>query len=293
MTDKLIVYLNGKLVPFEEARVSAFDRGLYYGYGFFETMRALDGRGFRLVRHWERLKRSARMMGLEEALAAFNVAQAVYDTLEANALANARIRITVTGGVGERALAPPTQGGITLLVLAEPFPGVPAAVYRDGIALATVAYRRDSHSILARIKATSMLVNMLASDEARAKGADEALLLNDKGFLAEGSSSNVFLVKGGQLLTPSIESGILEGITRETVLELAGMLGIGVVAGDIMFDDLLTAEEAFITAAVRYVVPVVRVDGHPVGPGMPGPVTGRIMQAFADLVELETGSRPW
>lgn len=292
MMEKLTIYFNGKLVPFDEAKVSAFDRGILYGYGLFETLRAYGGRVFRLERHLERLRRSARAMGLEQALAPFDLAQGVYQTLEANALSDARIRITVSAGVGERAIALPTQGDITVTVLSEKFPQISPSLYRDGASLATVPFRRDSFSSLPLIKSTSMLVNMLAYNEARARGADEALLLNARGFVAEGSSSNVFLVKDGRFLTPSVESGILDGITREAVLELARMLEIPVVEGEIPVQDLMAAEEAFITSSIRDVMPVVRVDGSPIGSGKPGPVTRRLMDAFGELVRKETGRSP-
>ena len=286
-----IVYLNGALVPYQEVRISSFDRGFLYGYGLFETMRSYQGRIFRLDRHLARLKRSAERLAFASALEAYDLEQAVYMTLEANKLGDARIRLTVSAGPGERGVAPPTDG-ITVLVFAERL-ALPAQDYEQGIRAAIVSIRRNSQSPLSQIKATGFLDNLFAYSQAVALGADEAILLNDKGFVAEGSMSNIFSVAKGVLLTPSEESGILPGITREDVLELARSLAIQAVEGEIPLDDLLQAEEAFLTSSIREIVPIASIDGRPIGRGKPGPVTRRLMAAYKHLVEttLELGPR--
>ncbi|MEE8174029.1 MAG: aminotransferase class IV [Dehalococcoidia bacterium] len=287
-----IVYLNGALVPRQEARISPFDRGFLYGYGIFETMRSYNGGVFRLDRHLARLRRSAERLALASELGAYDLEQAIYRTLEANNLADARIRLTVSAGPGERGLAPPAGGPITVLVFAEKLV-LPLRAYEQGIRAAITSVRRNSLSPLSRIKATGFLDNLVAYSEAVALGADEAILLNEMGFIAEGSTSNIFLVAKGRLLTPSEASGILPGVTREAVLEVARALGIEAVEGGIPLADLLRAEEAFLTSSVREVLPVTSIDGRPVGRGRPGPVTKKLMAAYRHLVEttLELGQR--
>ena len=283
-----IVYLNGKLVPAEEAKLSPFDRGFLYGYGLFETMRSYNGRVFRLDRHLARLRRSAEMLALASKLEAYDLEQAIYDTLEANRLKDARIRLTVSAGIGERGLAPPSLGPLTVMVSAQKLDLPPPQVSRRGISAAIVSTRRNSLSPLSQIKATNYLDSFFALSQAMALGAEEAIMLNERGFIAECSTSNIFLVAKGQLLTPSVESGILPGITREAVLELARTLGIEALEGEIAVAQLFGAEEAFLTASVREIVPITSVDDRPIGSGRPGPVTKRLMAAYKELVEITT-----
>jgi len=287
-----IVYLNGALVPRQEAMVSPFDRGFLYGYGLFETMRSYKGRVFRLDRHLARLQRSAERLALASELESYDLEQAIYRTLAANKLADARIRLTVSAGPGERGLAPPAGGLITVLVFAEKLVISPQA-YEQGIRAALVSPRRNSLSPLSRVKATNYLDNLIAYSEAMALGADEAILLNERGVIAECSMSNIFLVARGLLRTPSEDSGILPGITREAVLELARALGIEAVEGEIPLADLLRAEEAFLTSSVREVLPITSIDGKPVGRGRPGPVTKRLMAAYRHLVEATLELSRW
>ena len=280
-----IIYLNGKLVPAQEAKISPFDRGLLYGYGLFETMRSYNEHVFRLDQHLARLRRSAMVLALASELEAYDLEQAIYKTLEANHLKDARIRLTVSAGIGERGLAPPNLGPITVMVSVEKLVLPPPQVYRRGIHAAIVSTRRNSLSPLSQIKATNYLDSFVALSQAVASGAEEAVLLNERGFIAECSTSNIFLVAEGILTTPSVESGILPGITREAVLELARDLGIETVEREIPEADLFQAEEAFLTTSVREVVPITSVNGKPVGSGRPGTVTKRLMAAYKELVE--------
>ena len=281
---KEFVYLNGALVPREKATVSPFDRGFLYGYGLFETMRCYGGCVFRLDRHLARLRHSAEKLALAAALDPAELEQAIHKTLEANKLSDARIRLTVSAGEGERGLVPPKEGTPTIIVVAERLT-LPPQVYRKGVHAAIVRVRRNSPSPLSAIKSINYLDNLLAHSEALALGADEAILLNERGFVAECSTSNIFLVVAGKLLTPSEQSGILPGITREAVLELAHVMGIEAGEGEIPVADLLRADEAFLSASVREIVPIVSVDGKPIGSGKPGSVTKRLMAAYRELVE--------
>ncbi len=280
------VYLNGALVPRGEARITPFDRGFLYGYGLFETMRSYGGRVFRLDRHLARLMQSAEELDLVSQLDPDELERAIYQTLEANKLLDARIRLTVAAGEGERELAPPPSGTLTILVVAEKLT-IPSHIYQQGIRTAIVSTRRNSQSPLPRIKSLNYLEGLIAHSEAVALGADEAIMLNDRGYVSECSTSNIFLVLTGKLLTPSLDSGILPGITREAVLELAHDSDIEAVEGEIPPSDLLRTDEVFITTSVREVVPVVTVDGRPVGLGKPGEVTKRLMTAYKELVRRE------
>lgn len=283
----MLIYINGSIVPRSEAWVSPFDRGFLYGYGLFETMRSYGGRVFRLDRHLARLMRSAGKLGLASGLDPVALEQAIYKTLEANKLSDARIRLTVSAGEGERELAPPTLGALTIMVVAERLVPPPSHVYEEGVRAAIVSPRRNSQSPLSRIKSLNYLDSLIAHSEALALGADEAILLNERGFVCEGSTSNIFLVARGILLTPAEESGILPGITSEAVLELAHALGIEAVEGEIPSADLLRAEEVFLTNSIIEVEPITVVDGKPIGSGKPGEVTRRLMAAYKELVQKE------
>ena len=281
---EVLIYINGALVPRREAMISPFDRGILYGYGLFETMRSYGGRVFSLDRHLARLMCSADKIGLDASLDPAALRQAIHRTLEANKLMDARIRLTVTAGEGERGLAPPTSGMLTIMVVAEELVLPPPQAYEDGIHAAVVSVRRNSQSPLSGIKSIGYLDNLLAHSEAVAAGAEEAILLNERGFVAECSTSNIFLVVEGRLFTPSAESGILPGITREVVLELALNLGIAVEEEEIPLAQLLRADEAFLTNSVVEVMPIAKVDGKPIGTGKPGEVTKRLMAAYRELV---------
>ena len=288
-----IVCVNGALVPRQEARISPFDRGFLFGYGLFETMRSYGGCVFRLDRHLARLTRSAEKLGLASELDTYELEQSIYQTLKANKLANARIRLTVSAGEGEMTPDPLVPKEPTVLIMAKSYAPYPKRKYEEGFKAVVSSIRLNSQSPLSRTKSTNYLNNILARREASAAAVDEALMLNERGFVAEGSTSNIFLVAAGKLITPSEESGILPGITREAVLELARALGIEAVEGEIPLADLLRAEEAFLTSSVREVLPITSIDGKPVGRGRPGPVTKRLMAAYRHLVEATLELSRW
>ncbi len=282
-----LVYLNGKLVPREEARIAALDYGFLYGYGLFETMRAYRGRVFRLEQHIGRLVRSAGRLGI--TVDAARLGDAVGQALEANHLRDARLRLAVSAGEGSPVPDPATCTRPTVLVVAVPFTPLPEGIYRRGYRAITASLRRNSRSPLASMKSASYLESLLARQEARLAGVDEALVLNERGLVAEASMSNVFVVRAGGLLTPGRDSGILPGVTRQAVLELAGELGLAVREVYITPEELVTADEAFLTNSVLELMPLVEVDGRPVGAGVPGGVTGRLAAAYRGLVARETG----
>ncbi len=282
-----MVYLNGSLVAREDARIAVMDYGFLYGYGLFETMRAYGGQVFRLERHLERLASSAATLGI--AVDKSVLESAVVDTIEVNNLSDARIRLTVSIGEGGTVPNPASCDEPTVLVVASEYRPLPEEVYEKGYRAIVSSIRRNSQSPVSAMKSLNFLENMLARQEARTAGVDEALCLNEKGLLAEASMSNVFLVGGGILKTPPVGSGILPGITLEAVLELAEKQGMTAAEDDITLDELLQAEEAFLTNSVIEVMPLIEVGGKPIGSGTPGPITRRLMVAYKGLVRWEVG----
>lgn len=283
-----IVYLNGSLIPRSKAWISAFDHGFLYGYGLFETMRAYGTRIFRLGRHLVRLTQAAEILGLASKLVTFDLEQAARDTLSANNLKDGSIRLTVSGGEGEMVPDPTTCRYPTVLIAARSYTPYPIQSYKKGFRAVLSSLRRDSQSPLSRVKSANYLISVLAKMEARASGADEALVLNELGFLAEGSTCNLFLVAGGILFTPSLKGGILPGITREAVLELASGLGIEAREQEMTPSELFEADEAFLTSSLLEIMPLTGLDGKPIGTAKPGAVTERLMAAYKELVEQET-----
>jgi branched-subunit amino acid aminotransferase/4-amino-4-deoxychorismate lyase len=208
------------------------------------------------------------------------------DTIQANQLSEARVRITISIGEGGMVPDPSTCNKPTVLILAGHYQPYPEQVYQKGFRAVVSSIRRNSGSPLSRLKSANYLESILARQEARAAGVDEALCLNEKGLLAEASMSNIFLVTDGILRTPGQESGILPGITRETILELASPLGINTLEHDIRLDELSQAQEAFLTNSLIEVMPLTEIDGKPIGSGRPGSVTKRLMVAYRKMVRM-------
>ncbi len=277
-----IVYLNGKLILRSRARISVLDYGFLYGYGLFETMRAYGGLVFRLDSHLNRLAQSARVLRI--SIEVPELKSAIMDTIQANKLGEARIRLTISIGEGEMMPDVSKCKKPTVLIMAEDYQPYPEEVYRKGFRAVVSTIRRNSQSPLSRLKSTSYLESILARREAREAGAEEALCLNDKGFLAEGSMSNIFLVADGMLKTPGHEDGILPGITRQTVLELAPKAGIDTLECDIRLNELFQAQEAFLTGSLIEIMPLTEIEGKIIGSGKPGSVTKKLMAAYRRIV---------
>ncbi|MFC1999039.1 aminotransferase class IV [Chloroflexota bacterium] len=280
-----IVYLNGSLVSRNEAKISSFDFGFLYGYALFESMRAYSGRVFRLDRHLDRLKRSAEAIGLN--LPDVDLGKAVYDTLEANGLTDARIRLTVSLGEGEATPDPSMCKNPTVFITASSYVPMSDAVYQKGYSAIVSQIRRNSTSPLSQVKSANYLDMILAKAQVKDGGADEAILLNEKGYVAEGSTSNVFIVSSGKLITPSVDSGILPGVTREVVLELASSFGIGAEERPVEPEELYQADGAFLTNSIMEIMPLVEVDGKRVGSGLVGLVTGKLISEYKAFARKE------
>ena len=280
-----IVYLNGRLMQRNRATISALDYGFLYGFGLFETMRAYGGKVFRLDNHLNRLADSAKVLGL--SIEGIELKDAVMDTIRVNKLDNARVRITISPGEGAINADLGTCKKNTVLVVAEKYIPCTQQVYRDGFRAITSSFRRNSLSLLSRLKSTSYLMSVMARQEARMAGVDEAVCLNENGLLAEASMSNIFVVTDGILRTPGSESGILLGITRQAVLELASRMGIRSFEDDIEPDNLYKAQEAFITSSLLEVMPLTELDNNCINDGRVGNITKKFMAAYKKLVSSE------
>ena len=280
-----IIFMNDRLVPEEEARVSVFDHGLLYGDGVFEGLRSYSGRVFRLDAHLDRLYASARAICLEIPMGKEAVAKAVVDTLAANKLSDGYVRLIVTRGAGSLGLDPNRTKNPQVIVIADTISLYPREFYEKGLRIVTAATQRTQSAALSpRIKSLNYLNNIMAKLEGLQAGCVEALMLNHKGEVAEYTGDNIFVVRAGKLLTPPPDAGILEGITRNAVMELAHRAGIDCREATLVRHDLYTAEECFLTGTAAEVIPVVEIDGRRIGSGQPGPVTSRLTADFHALV---------
>jgi branched-chain amino acid aminotransferase len=282
----MLVYLNGTFVLKEEAKVSVFDHGYLYGDGIYETMRAYAGTLFLLDRHLARLQHSADSISLKLPLPLEKIGQALNDTVRKNDLSDAYVRIQVSRGPGEIGLDPALCPAPTIVIVAKQFKDYPPEHFDQGVSLAVVTTRRNHPLALnPSIKGTNFLNNILAKIESIRAGAYEAIMLNWEGYIAEGTISNVFFVKSGVLCTPNLETGILEGVTRGLVLDLARREGIRTREALILPRELLEADECFITNTTVEVMPVTAIDAKPVGSGNPGPVTAALRKAYKNEVQ--------
>ncbi|MBK8574165.1 MAG: branched-chain-amino-acid transaminase [Elusimicrobia bacterium] len=284
----LQIYLNGALVPKEQAVLSVFDHGLLYGDGVFEGIRAYNGRVFRLKEHLDRLFRSAQAIVLDIGMTQDELQTAVLQTLQANALRDAYIRLVVTRGVGDLGLDPKKCPRPTVFIIADKIALYPKECYSQGLEVNTVSTRRNSSQALnPNIKSLNYLNNILAKIEAGVSGAREAIMLSLEGYVAECTGDNIFFIKGKRLVTPPSTAGALEGITRGAVMQLSST--VGMTAEERLFTtfDLYTADEVFLTGTAAEVIPVVKIDARPIGSGTPGHQTKRLIEAFHTLTQQE------
>lgn len=257
----MYVYLNNKIVPASEAKVSVFDHGFLYGDGIYETMRVYDGVVFMFDEHIERLYRSASLIGLNIPKKISDIKISIYETLKANSLTNAYVRLTISRGYGPIGLDPDLCKEPTFVVITNEFKNYPKAYYEEGIKLTIAFIRRNLREALnPQIKSLNFLNNILAKIEAKQADAYEAIMLNAEGHLTEGTICNIFFVKDGILCTPSVECGVLDGITRAVVIDLALKNGLEVKEGRFTPEELYMASEVFITNTTMEVMPVRRVD---------------------------------
>jgi branched-chain amino acid aminotransferase len=281
----LKIYLDGQFLDEPDAKISVFDHGLLYGDGVFEGLRSYSGRVFRLDTHLDRLWASARAISLEIPLAKEVVARAVNETLAANKLIDGYVRLLVTRGAGSLGLDPNRTKNPQVIVIADTISLYPQEFYDKGLRIVTAATQRvHSAALSPRIKSLNYLNNIMAKLEGLQAGCVEALMLNHKGEVAECTGDNVFVVRSGRLLTPPPDAGILEGITRGAVMELAHAAGIDCHEATLTRYDLYTSDECFLTGTAAEVIPVVEIDGRQIGSGTPGPITSRLTTDFHRLV---------
>lgn len=271
-----LVFANGEFVPADRAVVPAGDRALLHGRGLFETFRARDGQVLALERHVVRLQRGCELLGVALSLTLPALEAAVATLVDRLGLGDARVRLTVTAG--------PEGGPPAVALTARPAADYPPSVYERGASAVIASVRRNETSVLSRVKSLNCLDNVLAREEAARRGADEALLLNTSGRLAEGAFTNLFAVLDGELVTPPAEEGALPGVTRAVTLDLAHAFGLRAREAPLDRSALTRATEAFLTNAIAGILPLTQVEGLPVGNGAPGPVTATLREAYAALL---------
>jgi branched-chain amino acid aminotransferase len=278
------IYITGKLVPQEDAKVSVYDHGLLYGDGVFEGLRSYGGKVFRLAEHVERLYDSAKAIWLTIPMPQQEMADAINDTVRANDLQDGYIRAIVTRGAGSLGLDPNKCSNPQVIIIADMISLYPAELYEQGLAIVTVSVMRMNPAALnPRIKSLNYLNNILAKIEGLQAGCIEALMLNHKGEIAECTGDNIFLVRKDVLYTPPIDAGILEGVTRDAVIELAKEADIEVREIPLTKHDVYIADEVFLTGTAAEVIPVVKVDSRTIGTGKPGPMTLDLKKRFHAL----------
>jgi branched-chain amino acid aminotransferase len=284
------IYIDGKFYSEANAKISVFDHGLLYGDGIFEGIRFYNGRVFRLEEHLLRLWDSARSICLEIPMTMRDMTEAVLETIRQNHLRDGYIRLLVTRGIGNLGLNPTQCKSPSVIIIVATIALYHEDFYRKGLTIVTCATRRSNPAALnPAVKSLNYLNNVMARIEANLAGADEALMLNDAGNVAECTADNVFIIKHGQIFTPPVAAGALRGITRSVVFEIAAELGVKVRETDITRHDLFVADECLLTGTAAEIVPVVKADGRSIGNGKPGAITARIIARFREVTR-ETGT---
>lgn len=279
------VFLNGRIVPAAEAAISIFDHGLLYGDGVFEGIRSYGGKVFRMEEHLKRLEESARAIRLELPMTRREFDQAIYETLKANGVTDGYVRLVVTRGVGSLGLSPNRTECPSVFIIASQIELYPRELYEKGMAIVSCSViRNHPNAVSPRIKSLNYLNNILAKIEALDAGVYEAVMYNHQGFVAECTGDNLFVIRGGTVLTPPVTAGVLEGITRNAAIELVCKRSIPFREMNLTRHDLYVADECFLTGTAAEVIPVTKIDGRPVGRGEPGPITRQLIADFKDLV---------
>jgi branched-chain amino acid aminotransferase len=282
------VYINGKLVDRQQATVSVYDHGLLYGDGVFEGIRVYGGKVFLLKEHIDRLYESARAIRLEIPMTRSDLSAAVKSTVAANKLADGYVRLVITRGAGTLGLDPRKTSDPQVIIIADTISLYPPELYEQGLKLITAStIRNHPQALSARIKSLNYLNNILAKIEGIDADCVEALMLNHKGEVAECTGDNIFIVRKGVLKTPPVDAGVLEGITRNAVLQLAREAGVPVEETTLTRHDIYIADECFLTGTAAEVIAVVSLDGRTIGEGRPGPITRDLLARFQKLTRAE------
>lgn len=282
------IYIDGKFLPEEEAKISVFDHGFLYGDGVFEGIRAYGGRVFKLEEHLTRLWDSARAINLTIPLSKDELREKILETLRYNKLKDAYLRLLVSRGKGDLGLDPRKCPHSSLIIIAHKISVYPEDFYEKGLEVIVASTRRNAPSALnARIKSLNYLNNILAKIEANLQGMGEAIMLSQDGYVAEGAADNIFVVKDGELLTPPTWIGILKGITRDVVIELAEKEGLPVKEETFTPFSLYSCHECFLTGTAAEIIPVTKVDGKIIGEGKAGPITKKLIEKFQQYTREE------
>ncbi|MBI4335562.1 MAG: branched-chain-amino-acid transaminase [Candidatus Omnitrophica bacterium] len=283
------VYINGKLFGRDDAKISIFDHGLLYGDGVFEGIRVYDRLVFKLKEHIDRLYYSAQAIMLEIPMGKRQVADAIIKTLKVNDIKNGYIRVIVTRGIGDLGLDPrKCKGTASLIIITDNIFLYPEKFYKEGLSIVTVTVRKNiPEAINSQIKSLNYLNNILAKIEAINAGSEEAIMLNQDGFVSECTGDNIFIVKDQKVVTPPVYAGTLRGITRGAVIDLANRAKMPVAEDTLTRYDLYNADECFLTGTAAEIVPVIKIDGRIVSAGKPGPVTLRLTRDFQLLTKID------
>ncbi len=282
---ELLIYLNGEFVPKSEAKVSVYDHGYLYGDGVFEGIRAYNGRVFKLKEHVDRLFDSAKAIDMKIPLTKEQMTEAILETLRKNNLRDAYIRPIVSRGIGDLGLDPRKCEVPTVVIIAQGWGAMYGDLYEVGLTGVSVCVRRNApDTVSPNIKSLNYLNNILAKIEANEKGGDEAIFLDQNGFVCEGSGDNIFIVKNDQVFTPFTISN-LKGITRAAAIELLAEMGYKVIEANLGLFDLYTADEIFVTGTAAESAPMTKLDGRLIGTGKPGTLTLRMVEAFERITQ--------
>lgn len=277
----LAIWMDGQLMPVGEARVSVFDHGLLYGDGIFEGIRVYNGKIFKEAEHLDRLYESARCILLEIPMTREEIGAAMREAMDANAIVDGYIRLLVTRGVGLLGISIDRAACPSVIIIAASIQLYPEKLYQRGLHCVTSGTLRNHPSATSpRVKSLNYLNNIMAKAEAKSAGADEAIMLNPQGHVTEGTGDNLFVVRRGELFTPPASSGILEGITRRLVLQLAAERGYEATEATLLRHDIYVADECFLTGTAAEIIPVVSLDNRQIGNGKPGPITKALTADF-------------
>ncbi|MEM3458335.1 MAG: branched-chain-amino-acid transaminase [Candidatus Bathyarchaeia archaeon] len=286
MEKDLLVYIDGKYYPKSQAKISVYDHGLLYGDGVFEGIRAYNGVVFRLKEHIDRLYRSAHTIMLQIPVTKEEMINIVLETLRKNSLKDSYIRLVVTRGVGDLGLNPKKCPKPTIIVITDTIALHKGEAKEKGVTAMLSWVKRDPvDATTHEIKSLNYLNSILAKIEANISGVDEAICLDKNGFICEGVAENIFIVKKGKIFTPPSYTGALPGITAEAVMQLARKLGYEVIEKNITPYELFNAEEVFFTGTAAEIVPVREINKRTINNGVPGPITKKLMEAFAKMVQ--------
>ncbi|MDA7680968.1 branched-chain-amino-acid transaminase [Verrucomicrobiales bacterium] len=282
------IYIDGEYFEKKNAKISVFDHGLLYGDGIFEGIRFYEGRVFKLKEHIQRLFISAKAILLEIEMTQDEMEKAVCETIRKNGLNDGYVRLLVTRGVGTLGLSPFACDKSTVIIIADSISLYPDEKYKEGLKLITCSTRRTAPAALSpSVKSLNYLNNVMAKVEAIFADAEEGLMLNEQGFVAECTGDNIFVVRDGKIKTPPSSAGALPGITREVIFDIAGNLGVAIEESQMTRYDIYAADECFLTGTAAEVIAAVSLDRRLIGNGKPGPITEKFIESFRKIVGKE------